>query len=215
MKHAPYTPPEFQLNAYNCPHCGAFAKQSWSHIRYQRFGAGFVNVSDSGVAICSHCNENSYWLDSRMLIPSGGGAPLPSPDLPDDVKPDYLEAAEIVNISPRGAVALLRLAIQKLCKALGEPGNNINDDIASLVQKGLPVRVQEALDAVRVIGNEAVHPGQLDLEDDAPTATALFGLINFITEKMISEPNEVERVYSLLPEGKRAAIEERDNGDDA
>jgi hypothetical protein len=102
------------------------------------------------------------------------------------------------------------LAIQKLCKELGESGQNINDDIASLVRKGLNPRVQKALDVVRVIGNNAVHPGQVDLRDDRKTAETLFGLVNLICEKMITEPKHVEAVYETLPEGARKAIEERD-----
>jgi hypothetical protein len=38
--------------------------------------------------------------------------------------------------------------------------------------------VQQSLDIVRVIGNDAVHPGQIDLTDDIETATKLFVLIN-------------------------------------
>jgi hypothetical protein len=105
---------------------------------------------------------------------------------------------------------LLRLAIQKLCAALGEKGKNIDDDIASLVKKGLSSLVQKPLDAVRVIGNEAVHPGTLDLKDDRDTATELFGLVNIIAEQMISIPKHVEEVYGKIPEDKRKAIEKRD-----
>ena len=213
MKHVPYTTPKFGEEAFNCPYCGAYAEQVWGEIRFLRRGTYIPTDNDGGAATCTRCSAVSYWFNDKMYIPSGGNAPIPNPDLPEDVKLDYSEASEIVNASPRGAAALLRLAIQKLCKELGESGKNINGDIAKLVEKGLPVKVQQALDAVRVIGNEAVHPGQLDLEDDAVTATALFGLINFIAEKMISEPNEVERVYSLLPKNKREAIEKRDGNE--
>src|SRR5690348_4056488 len=92
----------------------------------------------------------------------------------------------IYSRSPRGAAALLRLAIQKLCIELGEPGKNLNTDIGSLFRKGLPVTVQQALDAVRVIGNEAVHPGQIDFADTPEITGTLFNLVNFIAEKMIS-----------------------------
>jgi inactivated superfamily I helicase len=102
------------------------------------------------------------------------------------------------------------LAIQKLCKHLGQSGANINDDIKALVTNGLDVRVQRALDAVRVIGNEAVHPGQLDLRDDRSTAESLFRLLNLIVEKTISEPKHVDEVYALIPQSKRDAIAKRD-----
>ncbi len=131
--------------------------------------------------------------------------------MPEDIRADYEEANTIANASPRGAAALLRLAIQKLCKHLGKPGKNINQDIADLVANGLPPKVQQALDSVRVIGNEAVHPGTIDLRDDRNTVAQLFRLTNFIVQKMISEPKEVDGIYSSLPESKREEIERRDN----
>ena len=145
------------------------------------------------------------------MHPTAIAAPLPNPDLPPDVLRDYEEAGRIVGESPRGAAALLRLAIQKLCLELGEKGERIDDDIASLVKKGLTPTVQKAMDTVRVIGNEAVHPGILDLKDDRDTATKLFKLVNIISEQMISNPKHVEEIYGQLPEGKRKAIEKRDS----
>ena len=100
-----------------------------------------------------------------MFVPVSGQSPLPNVEMPRNVREYYTEAAEIISRSPRAAAALLRLAIQVLCKELGENGNNINDDIASLVAKGLPAVVQQSLDVVRVTGNEAVHPGQIDTCD--------------------------------------------------
>lgn len=129
--------------------------------------------------------------------------------MPMDVRADYEEARAIVALSPRGACALLRLAVQKLGGELGESGKNIDSDIASLVNKGLDVEVQQALDSLRVIGNNAVHPGEMDLTDDTETATALFTLLNFIVEDRIAQPKKRKAIFDKLPEGARAAIQKR------
>ena len=162
------------------------------------------------IARCYSCNEYSIWTSGRMIYPDYENEIQPSPDLPDEIKLDFLEAAKILNTSPRGSAALLRLGIQKLCGHLGEKGKNINEDIASLVKKGLDARIQKALDVVRVIGNEAVHPGQIDLRDDTETASKLFRLVNMITDAMITQPKSVDDLFESLPESKRREIAKRD-----
>jgi hypothetical protein len=146
-----------------------------------------------------------------MVYPQISPAPLPHEDMPTDVKTDYEEARAIASASPRGAAALLRVAIEKLCVALQAKGKNINEQIGSLVSSGLPVQIQQALDAVRVIGNNAVHPGKMDPADVASIAHSLFALVNLIVEDRITRPKMVEAVFASLPEGARKAIEERDS----
>jgi hypothetical protein len=106
-----------------------------------------------------------FGYGEKMYFPDNGDAPFPNQETPQNVRKLYEEAASIHYKSPRGAAALLRLGIQVLCKELGEPGKNINTDIASLIAKGLPVIVQQPLDIVRVTGNDAVHPGQIDTDN--------------------------------------------------
>src|SRR5439155_25473546 len=114
--------------------------------------------------------------------------------------------------SPRGAAALLRLCIQELCEQLGLPGKDLDVDIGTLVSKGLPARVQKALDIVRVIGNNAVHPGVLDIKDDTGTASKMFELVNHIAYSMITQPKEIETLYETkVPEAQKEHIEERDS----
>jgi hypothetical protein len=116
-----------------------------------------------------------------------------------------------MNLSPRGAAALLRLAIQKLCKHLGGTGENINSDIANLVKNGLPAKLQQALDSVRVIGNNAVHPGQIDLKDDVDTAHKLFAFINIICDNQITQPKQISEFYEeKIPDNLKDAIAKRD-----
>ena len=76
--------------------------------------------------------------------------------------------------------------------------------------KGLPPTIQQSLDYCRVVGNNAVHPGEIDLNDSPEIAQQLFGMINFIVDDRISRPKEIAALYMKLPEKARAAIEKRD-----
>ena len=256
-----YVAPSITQTAFNCPHCGALAKQTWFELRanakekneipfrlteetlnpafllgvedrekrakmeewvsrmiagepflnsrqIEYFGSRDIQIVD--ISQCYNCDQISVWVKAVLVYPSRGDAPLPNPDLPEEVRLDFDEAGRIFRISPRGAAALLRLSIQKLCRYLGGKGRNIDDDIAYLVREGLDVRIQRSLDIVRVIGNEAVHPGQVDLKDDIETAENLFSLVNIIADAMITQPKHIERMYEGLPESKRAALERRD-----
>lgn len=205
-----YFPPLYNGKDFHCPLCGVYAHQSWPKTYYQA-SQGFLSVPNLEISICSHCGGFSIWHSQKLIEPNVGGVPLANSDLPPEILEDYNEARDIINKSPRGASALLRLAIQKLCVLLGQSGKNINADIASLVKNGLPVRIQQALDYVRVIGNNSVHPGQIDLKDNIEIANNLFGLINIITEVMITQPKEIEKLYNTLPEDQKKAIDKRDN----
>jgi len=86
------------------------------------------------------------------------------------------------------------------------------EDIGTLVKNGLPARIQKALDIVRVIGNNAVHPGVLDITDDIETASKLFELVNHIAYSMITQPKEIEGLYTTkVPEAQKEHIEKRDS----
>ena len=160
---------------------------------------------------CYSCGEISLWRADELIYPANHISIAPDQGMPEDVKADFLEANEILDKSPRGAAALLRLGIQKLMIHLGEKGKNINDDIASLVRKGLDTRIQKALDVVRVVGNSAVHPGQIDLNDDKTIATKLFGLVNVIVKSQITQAKHIEEMYdTVVPDTIKAQIEQRD-----
>lgn len=208
MSKTPFTPPEYKNTSFNCPFCSAFSAQIWLEVK-PKF-TNTVDLSLSDICFCSHCRKYSIWYAKKMIYPDFSATEPSNDDLIGELKTDYDEAASILQKSPRGAAALLRLVIQKLCIQLGEKGS-IDEMIGELAKKGLPSSVQKALDTVRVVGNEAVHPGQLDLKDDVETASKLFRLVNFIVEKMISEPKEIQSLFEeKVPEKKKKAIEKRD-----
>ena len=213
----PHKLPSYWESSFNCPHCGAYAAMRWGDKTYTQNSnaSGTSSLENLSAARCGHCERYSLWLESesRMIFPFSGIAPLPNSDLPPDITADYMEARDIFGLSARGAAALLRLCIQKLCAELGESGKDINKDIASLVKKGLNPSIQQSLDIVRVIGNESVHPGKIDLRDEPETAQMLFALVNIIADSLITQPKLIAQTYNMIPEGKRKAIENRDKSE--
>ena len=167
-----------------------------------------------GVAVCGGCDSTQLFTRTGVQIwpTSDGDAPPPHVDMPEEIRREYDEAASILSKSPRGAAAILRLALQKLCPLLGATEKDINPAIAQLVAAGkIGPELQQALDTLRVIGNESVHPGTMDMTDDVETASALCNVLNYVIEKAISDPKKIAALYNSLPEEKLKGIARRDS----
>lgn len=201
------------------PECGAYAQHQWgvveSLVTWPNANSKNARSIEHGVkliaALCTACRQEVIFLNKIMIVPAVTQAPPAGPDLPESLLEDFEEARRVLPTSPRGAAALLRLVLQKLLPLIGANEGDINTMIGELVANGtVSLTIQQALDSVRVIGNEAVHPGVMDLKDDRGTAISLFKLINFIVEKAISEPKEVAAIFASLPPQKLAGIANRD-----
>jgi len=204
-----YYPPAYGEKQFHCIYCNVFASQRWDAM-YIGISQSITKSEEILSSFCNHCHKRAFWYETRIVIPDETPVEPPHQDLPLDCVPEYMEARSIFSRSPRSSAALLRLCIQKLLPHLSESGKNINDDIKSLVSKGLPVLVQKALDYCRVIGNNAVHPGEIGLNDTPEIAQNLFRMVNFIVQDRITSPKEIEDLYNQLPQGSRDAIEKRD-----
>jgi Domain of unknown function (DUF4145) len=169
-----------------------------------------VVLSNLKASVCPACQRYSLWIGGKLVHPRTSAAPMPSEAMPPELRVDYMEARLVFADSPRASAALLRLAVQKLCIHLGEPGKNLNADIGSLVRKGLPTHIQQALDSVRVVGNNAVHPGELIADDSEGVARALFDIVNWAVEAMIARPEQIAETYAKLPPAAKDAVQKRD-----
>lgn len=240
-----YISPQYKLNVFTCPHCGAITEQQWNDClitfynatlnRYEYYPTG---VSQTRCVACNNItlwisitkkdsNEGSGELDVltntscsekeyRMIYPQTFLTSPPVENMPECVKKLYEEARSIVHLSPRGAAALLRLALDKLCDEVCEDcrksklNGKIDKKIELLVSNGLSDKLQKAFDFVRVTGNDAVHElGLLNVQDNPEIANALFALLNLITEKMITENKQIDSLYNLIPQARRDKIDER------
>lgn len=200
--------PMLRMPAFHCPSCGVYAAQTWGGMTQHR--GQIVPVPDFSAAMCEACQAYSLWSGGRMIYPLQRQGESPHGDMPEDVLAIYNEAREVAPISRKSAAGLLRLALQMLVDEL-EPGRGtIDNKIGALVQKGLDPQVQKMMDVLRVVGNESVHPGQIDLEADGDFLPALFNVLNIIVEQIIARPKHIDELYAMLPEGKRDAIDRRD-----
>lgn len=210
-----YVKPEKDQNKYTCPHCNTLSqmrcdKHHFDSDKYRTRMNELLISNELTIHRCQCCGRKILWIDDTYIYPDIVSEEA-NPDMPNSVKQLYNEAALISNKSPRAACALLRLAVDKLCLELGETDRDINKNIGALVKRGLSQYVQQALDIVRVVGNKAVHPGQIAFDvDDYATATMLMHLLNMIVTRMISEPNEINCLYQGLPESVKKSIENRD-----
>jgi hypothetical protein len=204
-----YTPPKYLASNFHCANCGVYAPQRWLTMYTRLEGAEDIEVEGFGLSHCEHCDKLAVWHGSELVFPIINRVPPPNPDLNPFIQEDYNEAAKILTLSPKISAVLLRIVIRKICKQLGEPGNNIDNDIASLVKKGLDPKLQRAMNLLRVTGTNAVHPGEIDRRDDIDTARNLFEIINLIAHQMITYPQSINQLYRSLGESVINAFEER------
>lgn len=208
MSSVKFIPPSFGEKAFNCPYCEVLTTQFWSYSRASFYKNSDLNYIATDFTLhiswCMNCNKQCLWLNKKMIVPDSGDMPLPNEDLNEDVKYDYMEAASIFQKSPRAAAALLRIALQKLCKQLGGKGEYIQDDLDMLVDKGFPADVLDAMDSVRIVGNErGAHPGNIDIENDEEAVSMLFNLINFVADVMLTQPRKRAEFRARLPDSKK------------
>ena len=150
-------------------------------------------------------------MQRDLVYPIATSIDPPNDDLNGDIRELYSEAASICSASPKGAAALLRLALQMLMMQIGKDGKNLNANIKELVADGLSAKIQQALDLLRVIGNNAVHPGEISLDDNEDVALRMFRILNVIADELITKPKEIDQLYNeLIPPETREHIQTRD-----
>src|SRR5947208_3324755 len=114
----PYVPPKRSEDAFNCPHCGAFAHQEWVDLLFDggtriegypllpgKDYSRDYSYDDLQLSVCIRCHEHAVWHKDRLVYPMIQGVQPPNADMQKDIQDDYREAASIVQLSPRGAAA--------------------------------------------------------------------------------------------------------------
>jgi hypothetical protein len=126
-----------------------------------------VKLLNLHVSRCYNCKGFTVWVRDRLVFPIKGNEPLDIIEADfrqveedvqahgedEEVSEDFEEAAAILNKFPRGAAALTRVCIQNMMPLLKQTGKNLDENISSLVRKGLEVEIQQAMDVLQVVLN--------------------------------------------------------------
>lgn len=237
--------PIYGEKSFICPNCSVHAQQfwqevvtgsrsiyidderEWEDVEYYDLQSGLRSTqnqeemyfrTDNLVSFskCNSCDEICVWVDGNLVHPLKHSIEDPKELMPQEVKSLYNEARDVFTYSPRASVALLRLALEELLPFLGTEKAKINVMISDLSRKGkLKEEVKNAMDVLRIIGNNAVHGGVIELsnleEDPQRTAKALFKLLNYIVVETLQSNALIKEFYSLLPEQSLEGINLRDS----
>ena len=149
-----------------------------------------------------------------MIYPIDSNVSKPNGDMPDNVKSVYYEAKSVLNISPKSACALLRLALEMLLNELDIGGRTLNDKINNYCNDfDSNNRLIKAFHLLRIVGNEAVHPGVIDINDNEDIARAMFEILNEIVDETITKKDKMDAIFEYITKEKTNSIKFNSPGD--
>lgn len=82
-------------------------------------------------------------------------------EVPVPIATDFLEASQVLELSPKSSAALSRRCLQHLLADAGvSKQKDLSKAIDDALKQALPAELAHNLDSIRVVGNFAAHPGK-------------------------------------------------------
>lgn len=203
-----------------CPHChketGWNSKEIHGSVAAHKQAVIYNTCQICGGTsydLCIPDEKNKYVCHFPLIrlwpISTPAVIPPPNPDMPEKCMDIYNEAALVFTYSHRAAAALLRLCLQLLLTEAKIEGKTIDQQIQNLIKSGEDPMSVLCMDICRILGNESVHPGTINLNEDTDTAAILFMFINMATDRLFTAKRKIDAILQKLPEGARKALEDR------
>lgn len=211
--------PEFHKDSFTCPHCGVCCEFENQMIPKRYKGPmklerdpyqeqcidvipadffEFFNGYEWIVKVCHHCGKITLWHERKLVYPTKTGIE-PTKHMPESVKGIFIEAQNIARLSPRAAVALLRLCIERALSEAGATGEKLHEQMKSLE---LSKRMFKLCEACRLAGNEAVHRDGFDFSVTNDEALIIvYSLSKFIIrlcEEIFETEAEAEEIIETM-----------------
>lgn len=203
---------DFDKLTFTCPYCGR--EQSYSNANMLRSYAPndcYNRQKDSKDVIiyhirCSNADCQKFIITGRFIISNEQFDISPQhvhkayPDyIPKQIRDDYAEAADIIELSPKAAATLFRRCLQGMIHDFWDiHEKNLNAEITKL-QDRIPPSMWKALNGIREIGNIGAHMEQdvnLIVEIDIAEAKKLQKLIELLFDKWYIARHDEEELYN-------------------
>ena len=204
-----------------CPHCLVAVHVRWNFRALQTVRPGYEDLGWHALTTpCASCNELIVRIVKRVLTddeervvidrlvhPPGRSRPtVDSEAIPQALKEDYLEACEVLEISPKASAVLSRRVLQGILKEQGYDSRNLHQQIIDVLAEdgpaALPGSLRDTIDVIRHFGNFSAHPitqeTTLQLVDVEPDEA----------EWCLQIVEELFRHYYVEPDRRRKRIEE-------
>lgn len=162
--------PTGKPESIGCPHCRRHFLGLWNVQSIGSEDAGRTKWSIQSVQ-CLGCGK---WIIAlyeltvgfglshsvRYVLPQASSRPPLPPEVPPEFATDYREACDVLPVSQKASAALSRRCLQHLLREKGgvKSGDLVNEIQQVLDSKQLPSFIAGDLDAIRHVGNFAVHP---------------------------------------------------------
>lgn len=168
-----------------CPHCTTDFHEEWIEDGFLRanktISAPFRGTSVWAdwmyrTTLCSKCKDviveiapisskGGRLQDWRMVYPFGASRGPVSSDVPTEIADDYIEACNVLPISPKASAALSRRCLQTILHREGYKvgSGDLAKEIDLLLnepnpKKAIPQSLHDTVDAIRNFGNFGAHP---------------------------------------------------------
>lgn len=178
--------PKWRAVSFNCPRCGAFAKQDWYELHGSAVSTGgsVIRIKDPDytsavygvstnrtptwdVSLCFACNHYCLWADKALSFPDGDTVQMgrlhePNEDMPEDARELFSEAVAVLPHSKRAAAALCRAALERLVKHIDPdaPKKARLDERLVRLEGRVSSPTIDLMNVLRHVGNTALHGEQ-------------------------------------------------------
>ena len=221
---------DFYKQTFTCPYCGR--QQAFSYAKIQKttisyhdeFGRGACIPDESAIAIyyihCSNADCEKLIITGHFLVSGKQFDILPRqvhklyPDyIPQQIRDDYAEAADIIELSPKAAATLFRRCLQGMIHDFWNiKDKNLYAEISQLKNK-VSASMWNALDGLRKIGNIGAHMEtdvNLIIDIDVSEAKKLKKLIELLFDKWYITRHDEEELYNDITDTSNKKQAERE-----